>query len=285
MGFLDHLDELRSRLIQSCVAIASGMVVAFFFREELASFVLEPTIRVLPAGSQLIYTRWGEAFSFYFNVCFVGGAILSAPFVSYQVWRFVAPGLYASERRLVGPFTALATAGTILGALFSHYVLFPGTMAFFGAFNSPRMKFMPTLEDTLDKYLQMLLAMVVVFQIPTVVFFLARVGLVTAGFLWRNVKYAVLAIFVAAALMTSSVDAWNQVVFAAPMMALYLLSIGIAWLVQPGSDGSIDGSGSDRLGLAVAATVFDQARRRSGSGMGARRRQVRQPGRVVNGRW
>src|SRR5687768_15901957 len=94
MGFLEHLDELRSRIIRSCIAVAGGMAVALAFRDEIANLVLEPTMRMLPAGSQLIYTRGGEAFSFYFNVCFVAGVILAAPFVSYQVWRFIAPGLY-----------------------------------------------------------------------------------------------------------------------------------------------------------------------------------------------
>ena len=158
-------------------------------------------------------------------------------------------------------------------------------MAFFGAFNSPRMKFMPTLEDTLGKYLQMLLAMVIVFQMPTVVFFLAKVGLVTAGFLWRNVKYAILAIFVAAAVMTSSADAWNQVV-PAPMIALYLLSIGIAWLVQPRSKSDAeDGSGAEHLRLVVVATMFDQARRQSRPRVAARAHTGGRPGRIVDGRW
>ena len=263
MGFLEHLDELRSRIIRSCIAIAGGMVAAFFFRDTIADFVLEPTIRILPAGSQLIYTRGGEAFSFYFNVCFVAGVVLASPFVSYQVWRFIAPGLYATEKRFVGPFVVLATVSTLAGALFSHYVLYPGTMAFFSAFDSPRMRFMPRIEDTLDQYLKMLLAMVVVFQLPTVVFFLAKMHLVTAGFLWRNIKYAIVIIFITAALLTSSADAWNQTVFAAPMIGLYLVSIAIAWLAEPRRDPSEGRPGATHLRLVVAATVIDQARRRS----------------------
>ena len=264
MGFLEHLDELRSRIIRCCIALACGMVVAFFFRDRIANFVLEPTLRILPPGTQLIYTRWGEAFSFYFNVCFIGGVVVAAPFVSYQVWRFIAPGLYAKEKKLAGPFVVLATASTVAGALFSHYVLFPGTMAFFSAFDSPQMRFMPRIEDTFDQYLKMLLAMVIVFQLPTVVFFLARMRLVTARFLWRNIQYAILAIFVVAAVLTSSADVWNQIVFAAPMLGLYLISIGIAWLVAPKSDGASGGRPrSTHLQLVFAATVIDHARRQS----------------------
>jgi len=264
MGFLEHLDELRSRLIKSCIAIGIGMLVAFLFVDRLADFVMEPTIRVLPAGSQLIFTRPGEAFSFYLNVALIGGVVLAAPFVSYQVWRFIAPGLYGNEKKFVVPFVIFATIGTLGGALFSHYVLFPATMGFFGAFNSPKMKFMPRVEDTFDQYLKMLLAMVLVFQLPTVVFFLAKMRLVTARFLWRNIKYAILVIFIVAAVLTSSADAWNQTVFAAPMIVLYLLSIGIAWLVAPGAEqASVNQNGAGQLRLVFAATVLDQARRHS----------------------
>jgi sec-independent protein translocase protein TatC len=278
MGFLEHLDELRSRIIRSCIAIAGGMAAAFVFRNEIVDFVLEPTMRMLPAGSQLIYTRGGEAFSFYFNVCFAAGVILAAPFISYQVWRFIAPGLYANEKRFVGPFVVLATLSAVSGALFSHYFLYPGTMAFFAAFDSPQMRFMPRIEDTLDQYLKMLLAMVVVFQLPTVVFFLARMGLVTACFLWRNIKYAVVIIFVAAAVLTSSADAWNQTLFAAPMIGLYLVSIGIAWLAHPRR--TVPGEAppvSTHLRLVVAATVVDQARRHATPAWRPRRVFSREP--------
>lgn len=196
MGFLEHLDELRTRIVRSCIAIALGMAVAMLFYDRLGTFVLEPTLRTLPPGSELIFTRPSEMFAFYFNVALIGGVVLAAPFVSYQVWRFVAPGLHTSEKRLVIPFVVLATAGTFAGALFSHYVLFPTSMAFFSAFSSLHVRFMPRVEDTFDQYLKMLLAMVIVFQMPPVVFVLAKMRIVTARFLWRNIKYAILAVFV-----------------------------------------------------------------------------------------
>ena len=123
----------------------------------------------------------------------MGGLVIAAPLVTYQVWRFIAPALHRNEKRLVVPFLVLAIGGSIAGALFSHYVLFPGMMAFFGAFDSPRMRFMPRVEDTFALYKSTLIGMVVVFQIPTLVFVLARLGLVSARFLWRHLRYAVLA--------------------------------------------------------------------------------------------
>jgi sec-independent protein translocase protein TatC len=233
MGFLEHLDELRTRIIRAAVAVAIGMAIAFAFYQRLGDFVLQPIIASLPAGSALVYIKPGEGFSFYLNVSLIAGLLLAAPFVAYQFWRFIAPGLYANEKKLVIPFVALTSLGSVGGAAFSHYVLFPALMAFYGDFSSARMKFMPGVEDTVDLYLKMMLGMVVVFQIPTVVYFLAKMRLVTGRLLWRQCSYAILLIFIAAAVLTPSTDPWNQIVFAAPMIGLYLLSIGIAWLVGP----------------------------------------------------
>jgi sec-independent protein translocase protein TatC len=269
MGFLDHLDELRKRIIRSCVAIAAGMLIAWMFVDRIADFVLAPTLRMLPPDTSLIYIRPGEGFSVHLDLALIGGIVLAAPFVTYQVWRFIAPGLYAMERRFAVPFVLLATAGTLAGALFSHYVLFPAMMGFFQAFDSPRIKFVPRLEETFELYKNTLIAMIAVFQIPTLAFFLAKMRLVTARFLWRNIKYAILLIFIAAAVLTPSSDPWNQTVFAAPMIAMYLISIGIVWLVGPKSDGEAPArGGSSHLRLVFAATVLDQARRRRDRSLG-----------------
>ena len=220
MGFLDHLDELRMRIIRSCIAIGAGMVVAFMFAQRIADFVLAPTLRMLPPGTTLIYTRPGEGFSFYLDVALIGRVVLAMPFVTYQVWRFIAPALYANEKRLAVPFVVLATVGSLGGALFTHYVMFPGMIAFFGTFDSRVMKFVPRVEETFDLYKNMMLGMILVFQMPTLVFFLARMRLVSAAYLWRHLQYAILIIFVIAALLTPSTDPWNQAAFAAPMIGL-----------------------------------------------------------------
>jgi len=235
MGFLDHLDELRTRLIRSCIAIAVGMLVAFVFIDRIVTFMLAPSRRMLPPGTKIIYTQPGEAFGLYINVALIAGVLLAAPFIMFQVWRFITPGLYAKEKKLAIPFVLLTTVGAVAGAAFSHYILFPYLIAFFGTFNSPDLAFMPRLEDIFDLYTKMLLGMCVVFQIPTLAFFLARMRLVTARFLWRNFKYAFLLIFIIAAVLTPTPDPWNQTVFAAPMVGLYLISIFIVWVAQPKS--------------------------------------------------
>ena len=262
MGFLEHLDELRKRLIRSCIAIGVGMGIAFCFVDRIAGFVLAPALRILPPGTDLIYTRSGEAFSFLLDVALMGGILLAAPFVTYQVWLFIAPGLYANEKKFAIPVVLLASIGTLAGAAFSHYVLFPGMMSFFATFKPSYMKFMPRVEDTFDDYMRMLIGMVIVFQMPTLVFFLAKLRLVTARFLWRHIKYAILGIFVAAALLTSSPDVWNQAMFAAPMIGLYLISIAVAWLVGPKRDKDPPaGAGSTTLRLVIGAMAIDQARK------------------------
>src|SRR5262249_37225103 len=195
MSFLDHLDELRTRIIRSLVAIGVGMLAAFFFAERIGAFILGPAIRALPPGQSLIYTRPGEGFSFYLDTALIGGVVLAAPFVMYQVWSFIAPGLYAREKKFAIPFVVFTTVGSLGGAAFTHYVMFPGTIEFFRSFDSPLMKFMPRVEDTFELYKNMMIGMVVVFQMPTLVFFLAKMRMVTARFLWHHMKYAILVIF------------------------------------------------------------------------------------------
>jgi sec-independent protein translocase protein TatC len=259
MGFIEHLEELRKRIIRSCLAIAAGMAIAFFFVGPIGDFVLAPTYRMLPPDAQLVFIRPGEMFSFDMSLAFIAGLVLAAPLVMYQVWLFIAPGLYAKEKKFAVPFVLLTTIGTIAGAAFSHYVLYPSMMGFFGTFSTARIRFTPRIDDVVDLYLRMMLGMVVVFQIPTVVFFLSKMGMVTARFLWRNLKYAILLIFIAAAVLTPSSDPWNQTAFALPMIALYLLSIAIAWIVRPKREPSERSTG--HLRLVVAATVIDRAAR------------------------
>ena len=264
MGFLDHLDELRTRVIHSCIAIVVGMVAAYFFVDRIASFVLAPTLAVLPAGTEGLQTTIpGEGFAFHMDITLMAGALLASPFVLFQVWRFIAPGLYAREKRLAVPFVAMGLAGTLAGAAFSHYLLFPQIMASFATFDSPLMDFKPTVKDTFAQYKNMLIAMVAVFQLPTLVLFLARLRLITARFLWTRFRYAVLLIFIAAALLTPSPDPWTQTALAVPMLAMYVASIAIAWLAAPRTPAE---PAVPHLRLVVAAAVLDQAwRQRAGS--------------------
>jgi sec-independent protein translocase protein TatC len=233
MSFLEHLDELRTRIIRALLAVAIAVFAGFFFISRLVDFLLAPARSVLPAGRTMIYTQPGEAFSLYVQVALIAGTVLAAPYVMYQVWLFIAPGLYAHEKRLAIPFVLLSTIGFVAGAAFNHYVVFPWMMRFFASFNTPDLAFMPKLADVFGLYTKMLLGLGAVFQMPTLVFFLAKMKLVTWRFLARSFKYAILIIFVAAAIITPSGDFVTQTIFAAPMVVLYLLGIVIAWVVGP----------------------------------------------------
>jgi sec-independent protein translocase protein TatC len=233
MSFLEHLDELRKRIVNSAIAIAVCVVVGFAFINRIVDFILAPTRGALPAGVKMIYTEPGEAFSLYVQIALIMGVVLAAPFIMYQVWMFIAPGLYSNEKRLAIPFVFFTTVGFVLGAAFNHYIAFPFMMAFFASFNTPDLAFMPRLDDVFGLYTKMLLGMGIVFQMPTVVFFLAKMRMITAWFLLSNFKYAFLIIFVVAAVITPTGDMMTQTIFAAPMVALYILSILIAWVVGP----------------------------------------------------
>ncbi len=233
MSFLDHLDELRRRIVNSCIAIAVGVAATFYWIDWIFNFILAPTRSALPAGVKLVYTQPGEAFSLYITIALIAGAVVASPFIMLQVWLFIAPGLYSNEKRMAIPFVLLTTVGFLGGAAFNHYIAFKYLMIFFGSFNTPDLAFMPKLDDVFGLYSKMMLGMGLVFQMPAVVYFLARMRLVTARFLISHVKYAVLIIFVVAAVITPSGDMMTQGIFAAPMLGLYLLSIIIAWAVAP----------------------------------------------------
>lgn len=232
MSFLDHLDELRTRLVRSLLAVVAGFVLAFAFIEQIFAFIMRPLQEVLPDGGKLVYTEPAEAFLLYMKVAALVGLILATPVVLYQVWMFVAPGLYANEKKFAIPFVVFATLFFVAGAAFSHYMVFPWAWRFFAGFTTDYMQFMPRIQPVFSLYVKLMLAMGVVFQLPTVVFFLARVGLVTAKFLLKNIKYAVLIIFVIAAVITPTADPVTQSLVAGPMILLYGLSILIAWVFQ-----------------------------------------------------
>jgi sec-independent protein translocase protein TatC len=233
MSFLEHLDELRKRIVNSAIAIGVGILISFTFINRIYSFLMAPTMKILPAGSKLIYTEPGEAFSLYIQLSLIVGTILASPVIMYQVWLFIAPGLYSNEKKLAIPFVMLSTLGLVGGAVFNHYIMFPWMMSFFAGFNTQDLVFMPKLDSVFSLYTKFLIAMAVVFQMPTLVFFLAKMKLVTARFLIAQFKYAILIIFILSAVITPTGDPVTQTVFAAPMVGLYILGIVIAWLVGP----------------------------------------------------
>ena len=230
MSFLDHLDELRKRLVVSAAALGVCFLVSFAFISQLFEFIMRPLQEMLPAGGKLIYTEPTEAFVLYLKIALLAGAVLSAPVILWQLWLFIAPALYAKEKRFAVPFITLATVGFVSGAAFSHYILFPWMWRFLASFSTDYMMFAPKIEPVFSLYAKMMLGMGLVFQMPSVVFFLAKMGIVSARFLVKNLKFAILIIIVLAALITPTGDIVTQLIFAAPMLGLYLISIVIAWI-------------------------------------------------------
>ena len=240
MSFLDHLDELRRRIMWALGAVVLGFAIACVFYQQLFDFVIAPMRAMLPAGQSLIYTEPTEALMLYVKIAVIAGILIASPGVMAQVWLFVAPGLYSHEKKLAIPFIALSSLFFIGGAAFAHYVVFPITFTFFASFSSDTITFMPRIEPAFSLYMKLVLIFGLVFQMPTVVLLLARLGLITAGFLWRNFKYAVLIIFILGAALSPGTDPVGQIVMAGPMVLLYLLSIVFAWLFgkkrQPAED-------------------------------------------------
>jgi sec-independent protein translocase protein TatC len=234
MSFLEHLDELRKRLLISVAALVVGFVICLTFVGEIYTFIMRPLQEALPPGGEFIYTEPTEAFFLYMKMAALGGLVLATPVILWQLWAFVAPGLYSHEKRYAIPFVVLATAFFTGGALFSHAIAFPWTWKFFASFGagSRYLEFVPRIGPVFALYTKMLIAFGLVFQMPTVVYFLARLGLVTARFLLRQTKYAVLIIFIAAAVLSPGPDVVSQAVMAAPMILLYLVSIAIAWVFE-----------------------------------------------------
>jgi sec-independent protein translocase protein TatC len=230
MSFLDHLDELRKRLVIAIVSLVVGVLLMLGFIEPIFEFIMRPLQEMLPNEGTLVFTEPTEAFFLHIKIAALAGLILAMPVILSQVWLFVAPGLYSHEKRFAIPFVVLATAFFVGGALFAHYILFPVAWQFFASFTTDYMTFMPRIQPAFSLYVRLVLACGVVFQMPTVVFFMARVGVVTAGFLARNIKYAILVIFVLAAVLTPTGDPVTLTMMAAPMIVLYGLSIGIAWV-------------------------------------------------------
>jgi len=229
MSFLEHLDELRKRLVICAVSLLVGFLIGLVFVDRVFAFVMRPLQRVLPQGSMLVYTEPAEAFLLYMKIAALMGLFMALPVILLQVWLFVAPGLYANEKKFAIPFVLFSTVFFSAGAAFSHYAVFPWAWKFFAGFGNDYMQFLPKIGPVFSLYVRMMLAMGAVFQMPTLVMFLARVGLVTPRFLIRHTKYAILIIFILAAVLTPSPDVVSQLLMAGPMILLYGLSIVVAW--------------------------------------------------------
>lgn len=219
-----HLQELRKRLVLSFISIGVGFVICYAFSQPLFDILSRPLLKVMPSGGTLIFTSVAEAFFTYMKMAFIAGIILASPFVLYQVWAFVAPGLYRHEKKYVIPFVAAGTFFFVLGILFAYVVAIPVGFKFLLGYATDFIKPMPSMKEYLSFSIKFLLAFGLVFEFPVVLVLLARIGVVDAKTMARHRKYAILLIFIFAAVMTPP-DIISQLLMAIPLMGLYELSI------------------------------------------------------------
>jgi sec-independent protein translocase protein TatC len=231
MGFFQHLDELRRRLTYSILAILVGFLAAWRWAPDLFDFLARPLRAVLPEGQNLAYTTLTEPFMMYFRVALLAGIIAASPVVLWQVWLFISPALYRREKRWVVPFVFFGAAFFIAGCAFSYYVAFPLVVRFLVEVGKP-FQAVITINEYLSIATKLILALGLCFETPILVFFLARMGIVSERWLLAKFKYAVLVIFVISAVITPSADIATQCVFAVPMILLYLLGVLAAWVFK-----------------------------------------------------
>ena len=222
--FTAHLEELRSRLIKCFVAVVIGFLASYFFKEQIFTILTLPLVKVMKSGDHLIYTNLPEAFFTFLKAAFICGLMVTSPYLIYQFWMFVAPGLYDREKRMLLPILLLSTIFFVGGALFGYFVVFPIGFKFFLSFASDTIRPMPSMKDYLNFSSKLLLAFGLAFELPLVLTFLARLGIVSVALLKKYRKYAILLFFVAAAVLTPP-DVVSQVLMALPLMMLYELSI------------------------------------------------------------
>ncbi len=226
MTFLQHLEELRKRLIRAVAGLVVGFLLCLTVARTVYGWLVRPVVEVLPEGEKLAFTHLTDPFLLYMKVSFLVGIFLMAPYIVLQLWLFIAPGLYERERRYAVPVILFSSLFFIGGGFFAYYIVLPPACKFFIE-QGLDWDFRPviTARELLSFESKILHGMGFVFQMPILTFFLAKLGIVTTGFLLRNFKYAILIIFILAAILTPTPDVVTQSLFAAPMVVLYLLSI------------------------------------------------------------
>lgn len=232
MGLMEHLEELRFRLVRSVVAFTIAFFGCWTFSSHIYEFLSKPIFPYLPEGKKLVFLGYADPFLLYMKVAALAGIFLASPVILYQLWSFIAPGLYGREKRMVGPFVFFGSTLFLAGGAFGYYVAFPFSVEFLlgvgGNFEA---------QITVSKHLSFLMTIILglglMFELPTLIFLLAKMGLVTPGFLLRHFRIAVVLIFIAAAIITPTPDVMNLCIFALPTILLYLVGIAVAWIFGP----------------------------------------------------
>jgi len=225
--FLAHLEELRNRLIVCAIAIGIGFVISYIFSKQLFSFLILPLTEVLPADSHLIFTNLPEMFIAYIKVALIAGIILAIPVIFYELWMFLAPALYRREKGYLIPFVLFSSILFLVGSLFGYFVVFPYGFKFFIGFATEDIQALPSVKQYFSFTIRLLLAFGLVFELPVVVFFMTKIGLITPDSMKRFRKFAILSSFILSAILTPP-DVATQIMMALPIIILYEVSIIIS---------------------------------------------------------
>ncbi|MBX6423578.1 twin-arginine translocase subunit TatC [Thermosulfurimonas sp. F29] len=230
-----HLIELRERLIKSLLAWLAASAICYWQLDPLLNFLLEPLRTVLPEGQRIIFIAYQEAFFTYLKVALICGAVLASPVIIYQAWRFVAPGLYAHEKRFARPLILFSCLAFLGGAAFAYFLVFPKAFRFLAGFGGDLLEFKPVFRDYVSFAVRMLAVFGLCFEIPVALAVAGKLGLTRASTLSRGRPYAIVAAFVVAAILTPTPDVVNQLFLAIPLVLLYEVSILVVWLLEPKS--------------------------------------------------
>lgn len=231
MSFLDHMEELRKRLLWAALAIILGFFVCLAFAYYILNFAIEPLKALLPAGTTLVFTKLPDPFFVWVKVSIVAGILLVLPFVLYQIWKFIAPGLYKRERRMALPFVVIATALFYIGSAFAYFAVFPVVFGFFLGFQQTDLKPMIDIGPFISLIMKLMLAFGAIFELPIIIVFLGLLGVVDSAFLRKGRRYFIVLAFVVGA-MLSPPDVVSQILMAVPLLVLFEASIQVLSIIE-----------------------------------------------------
>ncbi len=235
MPFFEHLGELRKRIILSSIFVLIFFLISWNFVKDMYEWLSVPIIKYLPEGEKLAFTALTEPFMMYIKIAFIGSLFFSSPFIFHQLWLFISPALYKKEKRYMFPFVFFTTFFFLLGGAFGYYFILPWACRFFLEVGE-NFRAIITINEYFSLAFRILIGISLIFELPVLVFLLTKLGLITAKFLLKYFKYAIVLIFIISAVITPTPDIITQSLFAVPMIGLYLLSVLIAKIFAPKKD-------------------------------------------------
>jgi sec-independent protein translocase protein TatC len=235
MSLMEHLEELRKRVFQSAVGVAVGIAIGWFKVETVISKMEAPVqqaLRKYHFDPSLVYLNPTDTFNIQIKMGLIVGIFIACPWLLFQVWSFISPALYRNEKRFLLPFLFLSIALFLTGGYFGYRIVFPAAMDFL-IHNGGDLKPMISINEYSDLFLTLILGLALVFELPIVLGFAGAMGVVSSKFLFKHIRGAVLICFIIAGILTPIPDIMNMTIYAAPMVILYIMSIGIVWMVHP----------------------------------------------------